>query len=198
MNELAQKTDVGLVPRARFGALLARRREQLGLMVEDVCRFSGDRYSSGQIARMELGDFHFEDADLERLTLLYEISATPAMRKRSKLVLDETEATIMRLGGVENMTPNELLIRYLAFVYIQRGAPVGEIMPMRSNDIESLSELLGTEPAAMAAHLDELMDTEPAEIDELASRFRTRVIIPTAGVVIGLLEAGAVVLTLDY
>lgn len=116
--------------------------------------------------------------------------------ERSPLVLD-LAGGVMGSGVVEISTvgldsPDQILARYLAFVYHLRGLPVGARVDFRGLDLEVLSEVLSLDVDVVVSRL-ELLIAEESSVRVEAKRRRWRFLPAGVGVVLGVCAAGVVV-----
>ena len=114
--------------------------------------------------------------------------------ERLPLVLD-LAGGVMGSGAVEISTvgldsPDQILARYLAFVYNLRGLPVGSRIDFRGVDLEVLSEVLSLDVDVVVSRLEWFIEEESAVRGELRRR-RWR-LLPVGVVVLGVCVAGVV------
>lgn len=117
---------------------------------------------------------------------------------RDKLVLNLSKGT-MSSGDVESSTgkiddPDEVLVRYLAFIYFLRNLPIGSPISLRNDDLEILSEALKIKTSEIENRLKQLVNSENVATEQ--RRFQLRTLAPVAGVVLAVCSAGLLVASL--
>jgi transcriptional regulator with XRE-family HTH domain len=184
-----------LVPARRLGSLLREARIAKGLGLEDIAAHHPE-FTVVDIDDLELGRRSLNDSQLKKIISAYGLDEANLLPTRSKLVIDldegrmaveESEVSTDGLSG-----PDEILARYLAFVYHLRNMPVGSPIPLRDVDLEVLSTALEIETIDIEERLKRLMTDEEA-IAKSQQRFRGRVLLPLAGVVLAACSAGVLV-----
>jgi len=190
-----QNESATLVPPRRLGSLLREARVDKGLELEDIAARHPE-FTVVDIDDLELGRRTLSDAQLKEVMAAYGLDQASLVPTRSKLVIDldegrmaveESEVSTDGLSG-----PDEILARYLAFVYHLRNMPVGSPIPLRDVDLEVLSTALEIETIDIEERLKRLMSDEEA-ITKSQQRFRGRMLLPLAGVVLAACSAGVLV-----
>lgn len=186
-----------LVPPRRLGTLLAETRHAAGRSLPDLVARAGGRFTEDELRRIEDGSRPLEDDEVRALTALYGVDAGELVPERSHLVIDLDEAAIVAGDHRELLrapTADEVLATYLSLLYTMRHTAPGSQVDLRANDLDVLSRALGAPVAEVEARLVALMATPAREVTRRSALLRSRVVVPLAGIVIGVTAAGAVVL----
>lgn len=119
--------------------------------------------------------------------------------ERAPLLIDLGEGVMSVKDSEVSMlglsSPDQVLARYLAFVYHMRNLPVGTPINLRGVDLEVLSDALQLEKADVESRLHQLIADEEA-VASVQRRFRLRTLAPVAGVVLAVCSAGLLVASL--
>ncbi len=186
-----------LVPPVRLGRLLGEARVANGEGVDDLVRRCGLAFDEEFFTRVELGRAELDEPLVRWLAELYGVSVGQLVPVRSELIIDLTEAQMsvgerhVPLTGAE---PDQILTNYLALVYALRGLPVGSPIPLRHGDVRVLGEALDRSPRAITHSLGRLMDTDTAGVQVRARGLRRRVVVPLAGILVGVTAVGGLLL----
>ncbi len=185
-----------LVPAARLGALLTEQRTDRGLTVEELCIASALPFSPDEIRRIEQGQLTLTDDQVTRLMRAYGVSPGELVPDRSELVIDLNHGALFA-GQRTRILPREasfddVLERYLSLLYLMRGLEPGRRLSLRDHDLEVLAEALERNLAEIEGRLFDLMlDDESAP---WFGRWRHRLAVPAAGILVGLTTVGSLVL----
>lgn len=119
--------------------------------------------------------------------------------ERAPLLIDLDEGVMSvkdsEVSTVGLSSPDQVLARYLAFVYHMRNLPVGTPISLRGVDLEVLSDALQMEQVDVESRLRQLIADEEA-VAEVQRRFRLRTLAPVASVVLAACSAGFLVASL--
>jgi uncharacterized membrane protein len=125
-----------------------------------------------------------------------ETDALKELPKRSPLLVDldsgwmSVEDSEVQTSGLSS--PDEILARYLAFVYHLRNLPVGTPIGFRVLDLEVLSTALEIDKIDIESRLKRLIKDKKL-VAEMQRRSRVRTLAPLAGVVLAVCSAGLLV-----
>lgn len=184
-----------LIPPSRLGALLTEQRTQRGLTVEELCLETGLPFSADELRRIEQGQLTLSDDQVHRLMTAYQASSGPLVPDRSELVVDLHHGA-MFAGARTRVLPadagfDDILGRYLSLLYLMRGLEPGRRLSLRGDDLEVLAAALERNIAEIEGRLFELM--LPGQVAPWFSRFRHRLAVPAAGILVGLTTVGSLV-----
>lgn len=116
--------------------------------------------------------------------------------ERAPLVVDLGEGVMSvkdsEVSTVGLSSPDQVLARYLAFVYHMRNLPVGTPISLRDVDLEVLSVALQMETTDVESRLHQLIADEET-VAEVQRSFRLRMLTPVASVVFAVCSAGFLV-----
>lgn len=149
---------------------------------------------------LEHGRRLVDDKLLEELIGLYGAEDAALVPERSRLIIDldegrisvaESDISIGKMSG-----PDAVLSLYLALVYRMRQLPIGSPIGLRDLDLGVLSAALELDTTDIEARLERLIASEDEiELDQL--RFRHRLLLPVAGIVIAATAGGVLVLVAE-
>lgn len=192
---MAIVTEPSLVPPMRLGRLLRERRAAAGRSLEEVADAAG--VSASALEDVEAGRVDLSETDLERIAPPYGIDLADVKARRMRLVID-LESGHTSVSGAERSEVVALgdqvepvLVRYLALLYAFRGMPVGAPLPLRRVDLDVLSEALALRADDLQHRLRSLMLQPDELLERSARRFRRLRVAPTAGILVGVTAAGA-------
>ena len=189
-----------LVPPARLGRVLGEARERAGAGRDALAAASGGEFTVADLAAVESGIVEHDVARLERLLELYAADPSELLPGRAELVIDLDAGTVAagsyhgRLDAPADR-PDDVLARYLAFVYEMRGLPSGTPIPVRTVDLEVLAATLRLPTDDIAGRLDVLMAEPAGLVDRWRERLSRRVLVAGAAAVIAVGVAGVLVLS---
>ncbi len=186
----------GLVPPRRLGALLAERRRAEGLELAQVAARSRGVFDVRALEAIERGRVELSDDLVAAVTALYAVESGPVLPHRSQLVID-LRGPELRVGHTvaplpDEPTADELLGRYLSLLYLLRSREPGTPLPLRTADLERLSEALFVTVGDVRDRLSGLM-VQP-EVADRAGRFRARLVVPAVGLLVGVTAVGSLIL----
>lgn len=185
------------MPPKRLGNLLAEARQQSRRTVDDIAAASGGAFGADDLAVIEAGGRELTDRELEQLTLLYGLTPGELVPERSRLVIDLEQRTIGASDHHETLaapTADEVLATYLSLVYTMRHTAPGSPVPLRSADIDVLSRALELAGTDVEARLRRLMTDPEQQVSSRTARWRKRVLLPVAGIVIAATAVGTIIL----
>lgn len=196
MAATSTASNLGLVPKRRLGALLAGRRALYGYDIGDMARRSMGRFSEADLLSIEAGQAELDDVAIEALSLIYEFNSSPPRAQRSKLIVADDEDLPAPFGPDEydDAMIEAVLERYIALLYLLRNMSVGEVLPLRSDDLEVLAGALGLAVEDTEVRLSEVMTERTLPVGEQVERMRRRLVVPAAGLLVGPTPAGMLVL----
>ena len=191
-----------LVPPVRLGRLLRDAREAQGESIPALVRRSGLAYDEEWFARLEAGTVALDDSLVRWAGSLYGIGAGEIVPARSRLVIDLDEGMIavgsQRVGltaaQATSTGAEQLLANYLALVYLLRDLPPGTPIPMREVDVAVLAQALQRDDRYVRAALHRLISADSAGLARRSRTMRRRVIVPVAGILVGLTAVGGLLL----
>jgi hypothetical protein len=186
-----------LVPPVRFGRLLRDARLANDDSTLDLMRRSGLAFDEDWFAAVELGHVELDEPLVRWLTELYGVPAGALVPARSELIIDLTEGFVA-VGDARRVVasnePERILTDYLALVYLLRGLPVGSPIEWRNLDMTVLGDALRRRPTEVRARLDRMVATDREPVGLRASVLRRRLVVPLAGVLVGLTAVGGLLL----
>jgi hypothetical protein len=182
-----------LVPPVRLGRLLGDARQTHGEDLDALVRRCGLAYEEEFFVEVEAGRAPLDESMVRWLTDLYGVEAGALVPARSHLVIDLNEGLVSvgdaRLAA-DSSDPDRILTNYLALVYSLRGLPVGTPIPLRHVDLNVLGDALRLSSRDVSAALGQMMNGGTDQVRERARTLRRRVIVPVAGVLVGLTAVG--------
>ncbi len=187
-----------LVPPSRLGRVLRDQRHALERSISEVSDSS--LLSEALLEDAEQGRARLDDAILEELASAYEIDVQRLAPQRAELVIDLEEGWLsvseQHMVSEQPIAVNEpdVLTRYLALVYALREIPAGTPVPLRDLDVAVLSHALDIDRDDVAGELTGLMTTGSRTVEATASTLRERIIVPLAGILVGITAIGGLVL----
>jgi hypothetical protein len=196
-------TPALLVPPMRLGRLLSEARETSGESYEVLVQRSGLAFDAEWFQDVEAGRIPLDESLVRWLATLYGVGAGEIVPARSKLVIDLDEGLISvgaRTVPVPDVARSEssrrdlVLTNYLALVYLLRGLPAGTPIPLRDVDIAVLSQALQRDPRDVRTGLSRIISAESGQIVTRASLLRRRLVVPVAGILVGLTAVGGLLL----
>lgn len=192
-----------LVPPVRLGRLLRDAREANGLSVVDLTRRCGFAYDEDWFTDVESGRVPLDEPQVRWLSALYGVGAGELVPARSQLVIDLDEG-VLALGGRTvpvhaaredvAVTAERVLTNYLALVYLLRDVPVGTPIALRESDIDVLAHSLQRNRRDIQAGIARLLSAETAAVAQRSQLLRRRVVVPLAGILVGLTAVGGLLL----
>ena len=187
-----------LVPPGRLGALLIKQRNERGWTVADLAARS-DLFNPLDLDRLERGAADLNDHDIDAVLRLYGLDLSAGTYGRSELVVDLGAGSI-GVGDTslrfEGSTSDLVLERYVSLLYLLREQPVGSELPLRSNDLETLSATLDRSQDRLITDLHAIMgDRRTVGRTRRLSR-RRRVL--QAGLLVGASLAGSLIIVGDF
>jgi transcriptional regulator with XRE-family HTH domain len=191
-----------LVPPVRLGRLLRDTREAQGESIPALVRRSGLAYDDEWFERLESGGVALDEALVRWVGALYGIGASEIVPARSQLVIDLDEGLIavgarrVPLPNTPGTTTNaeSLLGNYLGLVYLLRDLPPGTPIPMREVDIAVLAQALQRDDRDVRTALARLISSDRDGLVLRSSSLRRRVVVPVAGILVGLTAVGGLLL----
>lgn len=189
-------SNLGLVPQRRLGALLADRRELYGYTIVDMARRSMGRFTAPELEAIESGGVTLDDAAIEALSLLYEFNSAPPTQQRSRLIIADDEDVPVHVGpeAFDDDLIASVLQRYVALLHLLRNTPVGQRLPLRSDDTAMLANAFDLTELEISTRLQRIMETDGEAVSEQAERMRRRLVVPAAGLLVGPTPIGMLVL----
>ena len=195
MTTLSAAQPIGLLPPRGLGTLLRNSRLAAHLTPDDVSAALGHRLSSQEVAAHEQGTVVLADDDVRLLASLYGLRLDAIWPQRARLVIDRSEG-VLSLGPhteriSENFNAEEVLIRYLALVYLLRGLKPGRFLVPRADDLIVLGDVLETTTNGVRRDLEGLMSGARTEIAGTSRLFGRRLAAPGLGLLVALTSASA-------
>jgi hypothetical protein len=189
--------DVALVPPRRLGLLLIDARQRADRSLPELAARSGGRFSVRDLLAIEAGDRELFDADLRTVAALYDLDPGELVPERSRLVIDLDDRRIAagsHQQPIKAPTADEVLATYLSLVYLMRNSTPGTPLPLRQTDVDVLSRALEIASADVETRLLDLMADPDRAVTRRHSIWRSRFLLPVAGVVVAATAIGTVVL----
>lgn len=194
---MSTSTPALLVPPVRLGRLLGEARQVTGESLEDLTRRCGLAYEEDFFSAVEAGRAPLDEPLVRWLAELYGVHAGAIVPARSQLIIDLTEGRLS-VGDVHaafaDPDPDQILTNYLALVYSLRGLPVGTPIPVRQIDLAVLSEALRQPSRQVSSSLGRMMTGGTDQVREHAWGLRRRLVVPVAGILVGLTAVGGLLL----
>ncbi len=194
--------STALVAPLRLGHLLVEAREALGATLEELAERSG-RFSRNQLDDAEHGRLALDDPTIEALIAAYGIEPGTLVPDRARLVIDLDEGRLAIEAGDASVdeielddapSVDEVLSRYLGLVYAIRDLPIGSFIKLRDLDLQVLGAALQLQEAEVQRRLLSLIDNASPDVQRSESLFRRRLLVPVAGVLLGVTAVGSIVL----
>lgn len=186
-----------LVPPVRLGRLLREAREANNQTLSYLVRRSGLAFDEGWLEAVEDGKQDLDEPLVRWLAELYGVGAGELVPARSELIIDLDEASVTAGGlrvPLERVDTDHVLTNYLALVHLLRGVPAGTPVVLRDADITVLSHALHRNRRDIHVELDRLASMSVRAVDARARSLRRRVVVPLAGILVGLTSLGGLVL----
>lgn len=189
-------SNLGLVPQRRLGNLLSQRRIDHGYVVADMARLSASRFTELDLESIEAGEVSLDDGDIEALSLLFEFNSAPPRPQRSKLIIADDEDVVLPGGSDEFSAEmvHEVLVRYVALLYLLRNEPVGDPLPLRVDDLDTLAQAFSCTVESIVEDIEAIKLTDAALIADQVAHMRRRLVVPAAGLLVGPTPAGMLLL----
>ena len=183
---------------ARLGRALTDAREEQRASVRDLARASGGRFSAGELKAFERGSRPVGERLSTLLAELYEFDVAAVAPPRTSLEVDFRAGVIAAGGATRRLTIRDdpiadTLGAYLDLVWALRGGR-RSALPLRSADVNALSEALDLAEEAVVDALVELMQIAREDARTIASLLRRKsLVIPvsialSAGVALGAVQ----------
>ncbi len=191
-----------LVPPRRLGQLLANARITQGFSLDEAAAELGGKWSSLSLLEIETGHRTAADADVRSLADFYGIQTDSLIPARSKLQLDLAEG-VLSAGNHATKLSNDkvhrrdVLSSYLSMVYVMRDIKPGRAIPLRLDDLATLSVALEFPKRSVEDELRLMMINDVGNLGKRSSRLRGRVLIPVLGVIVAVTVAGTLLMVSD-
>jgi len=151
-------------------------------------------YDEPWFAGVEAGRVPLDEPTVRWLAQLYEIDVDSLVPQRSQLIVDLEEGSIAigeNRDSLQMTDPEVVLAQYLALVYALRGLKVSAPLKLRELDLDVLSTALAMRTRAVQSQLHTLMAGDPEPIAAASRRVRNRLVVPVAGILVGVTAVGA-------
>ena len=186
-----------LLPAHRLGPLLTKQRNENGLNLEDLALQSGGQFDVDRLGEIERGQRSVGPEQMTQLSALYRVDCHTIVPQRAKLCLD-LGAQSLRVGEEEvrlrRKNHKYVLDRYLGLVYLLRNIEPGTEIPMRADDLAILEASLNERAELLEEQLLAAMAANDQALVSLIVRLRSTLIIPAAGILVGAVTLGSLVL----
>jgi hypothetical protein len=173
-------------------------RKQVGMSREALAAASNGRLTVRDLSLLEHGRLVCKEAQLSAIQELLGMPFASVVPLRARLIIDPMQGRMVLGGRIAEVVPNasdeELLIRYLAMVYLCRRARPGSFVVPRADDLEVLSELLATSPDSLRQQLAQLCREERDVLRVAVRSASQRRSMPGLGLLVGVHRRGALVL----
>lgn len=190
-------TPALLVPPVRLGRLLGEARLTKGESLEDLSRRCGLAFDERWFADVESGQVELDEPTVRWLSEVYGIQSSTLVPARSELIIDLNEGNV-RVGqtkvDLKAQRPERVLVSYLALVHALRDVPIGSPLLLRQIDIGVLSEALRKSERSIESELGRLLAAENPVVGKRILGLRRRLIVPVAGILVGLTAVGGLLL----
>jgi transcriptional regulator with XRE-family HTH domain len=186
-----------LVPPVRLGRLLGEARAAHGETYADLARRCGLAFDENFFAQVEAGRAQLDEPLVRWIAELYGVTTSELVPARSELIIDLTEGHLSvgeRRVSISGRNPDQILTNYLALVYALRGLPVGTSIPLRQVDLGVLGQALDLSTRDVGRSLGQMMTAEHTAVRDHARTLRRRLVVPVAGILVGVTAAGALLL----
>ncbi len=184
--------DLQLVPAGRLGALLSANRRQEGLDLASVAAKSSGDFDLRDLELIERGEVELSQPQIEALTELYKIESGLILPSRSHLVIDLSNQQLSVGGNKQKVqSEDEILEQYLSLLYILRDTKPGTELTLRQPDLITLEQALEQSIRDIEQELFSLMTK--SIIEERAFGLSQAMIIPAAGLLVGMTAFGSLV-----
>jgi Helix-turn-helix domain len=191
-------TDLGLIPPARLGPFVEMARKQIGLSREALAAASNGRLSVRDLSLLESGRLICRETQLSAIQELLGVPFASVVPLRARLIIDPMQGRMVLGGRIAEVVPNapdsELLVRYLALVYLCRRARPGSFIVPRADDLDVLGELLNQPTQVIRQQLAQLCFHERDVLRVAVRSASQRRSIPGLGLLVGIHRRGALVL----
>ncbi len=187
--------DLLLVPPGRLGALLSNSRRTLGEDLPSLASKSDGMFDPRQLELIERGQASVNETQLRLIAELYQVGAGRIIPSRSHLVIDLDNQQLS--AGNHSLTfannsDSEVLEQYLALLYLLRETKPGTELTLRQPDLETLEEALRKSVDDIEDDLFRLMTQ--SIVEERTRWLSQRLVVPSAGLLVGLTAIGSVVM----
>ncbi len=184
--------DLQLVPAGRLGALLSKSRREEGLDIASVAVNSSGAFDLRDLQRIENGEVELTNDQIKSLTELYKVESGLVLPSRSHLVIDlGNQQLSVGPNQKKVQTEDEILEQYLALLYILRDIKPGTELTLRQPDLLTLEQALEQSVRDIEQELFGLMTQ--TTIEERAYSLSQTMIVPAAGLLVGLSAFGSLV-----
>lgn len=193
MDTISSKLDL-IVP-DRFGDLLSAARLSSGISLYELSSCS--TFSSSELVQYEHGLLELDEISVASLMALYGIEAGEMIPQRSQLIIDldgrKLEVASRSVKLSRSGSSDDVLTRYLALVYKMRKIDPSVEIPLRTNDLDVLSEALLTRRYDVEKQLVNLMN-DGTLLKRRSRILNKKLLLPAAGVVVASVSAGSLLL----
>jgi hypothetical protein len=190
--------DFGLIPPARLGSFVAEARQQIGMSREAVALSSGGRLSVTDVTMLERGRLVCGENQLCAIEDVLGLRFGQTAPSRTRLVVDSEQGRLVLGGKVASFVPecssDEILLRYLTLIYLCRRARPGTYIVPRSDDIQTLAQLLDLPELEIRQSLARLPYLERDVLRVAVRTASKRRVLPGLGLFVGLHQRGALLL----
>jgi hypothetical protein len=173
-------------------------RKQVGMSREALADASDGRLSVRDVSLLEHGRLVCREGQLSAIQELLGVPFAKVVPLRARLIIDPQQGRMVLGGRIAEVVPNasdkELLIRYLALVYLCRRARPGSFVVPRADDLDVLSELLGDTTQIIRQQLAQLCYQERDVLRVAVRGAAQRRSVPGLGLLVGVHRRGALVL----
>lgn len=183
-----------LVPPVRLGRILHEARCQSGESIDALVSRCGLAYDDWFFADVESGRAPLDEPTVRWLAALYDIHVDQLVPQRSKLVIDLNDGAVAigeSAATLDATAPQDVLAKYLALVYELRGLRMGSPLKIRELDLGVLSNALELRPREVQSRIHTLISGDREPIDSARRRIRNRLVVPMAGILVGVTTVGA-------
>lgn len=187
-----------VVPANRLGQLLVEARQREGADLEDLAKRSG--FTVGELSDFEAGHRVLNDSLVSEITALYALDCGPIIPQRTTLTIDLNENLLVTAGHALPLTSqahDHVLERYLSLLYVLRDRDPGTRVSLRDEDLDILAASLAERRELIEEQLLRAMDPERDSVRGLAKWFRGRLWVPGAGLFVGAVSIGTLIMVSD-
>ena len=184
----------GLVPAARFGAVLHRARAAAGRSLAELARNSEGRWLPDALVAAERGGLRVSDDEVADLAGLYRLDPYPWISPSSaKFVLDRT-AIGDRPGGGWSGWDHERTQHEVAICFVASAILMGIDLTSGVAGVAAVAEAMEVEAARVLRRSGEILEMYADDIAERIAAVGDRVMVPAAGMLIVEVPTGSLVL----
>jgi hypothetical protein len=190
--------DLGLVPPARLGPFVEMGRQQLGMSREEFSQATAGRLTVQDVTLLERGRLVCREVQLAAIQDVLGVQFARTVPTRTRLIIDPMQGRLVIGGNVAEVLPDvtddELLLRYLALVYLCRRARPGTYVVPRADDVDTLAAVLDTTTSRVRQRLARMPHEYRDVLRLTVRRASGGRLLPGLGLFVGVHSRGALVM----